>query len=275
MAALIATWIDGVQVDASVPLEAQSRFADGLFETVPLWRGEPLFRAEHRARLRLGLRALKLARLDFDQAIVCAMDVRCPERAVLRLSVHARAGAGYQRLSGAPPILRVSLSDWPHDPWRDVAGLTLRWCRLRLSEQPALAGVKHLNRLEQVLARAEWTDPTIHEGLLCDSRGTVIEGVCSNLFMVIGAQLLTPKLDRCGVAGCLRARILRRLAPDAREAELTRREVLSASEVFMCNSVRGIRPVVQLGTRRLAIGQRTLALQQQLAREPGAQFYSS
>src|SRR5690606_24700582 len=81
-------------------------------------------------------------------------------------------------------------------------------CVTRLAEQPLLAGLKHLNRLEQVLARAEWQNPAYAEGLMCDSAGRVIEGVYSNLFLCKDGELLTAELSRCGVAGVMRAEVL-------------------------------------------------------------------
>jgi 4-amino-4-deoxychorismate lyase len=75
----------------------------------------------------------------------------------------------------------------------------------RLSNQPLLAGLKHLNRLEQVLARAEWQDGEHAEGLMLDQAGRVIEGVFSNLFLVRDGVLITADLKRCGVAGVMRA----------------------------------------------------------------------
>ena len=87
-------------------------------------------------------------------------------------------------------------------------GVAVRICRQRLSEQPALAGIKHLNRLEQVLARSEWTDTEIAEGLMLDSAGRLIEGTMSNVFLVREGVLYTPRLHRCGVAGVMREVIL-------------------------------------------------------------------
>ena len=130
----------------------------------------------------------------------------------------------------------------------------MRLCDLRLGAQPALAGLKHLNRLEQVLARAEWTDPAIAEGLLLDNNGAVIEGTQSNLFAVIGDRLLTPVLDEAGVAGVMRAWILEWAALfglNWEEARLTRSDVLEARELFLSNSLIGVWPVRSLAGRRL------------------------
>jgi 4-amino-4-deoxychorismate lyase len=124
-----------------------------------------------------------------------------------------------------------------------------RWCALRLARQPRLAGIKHLNRLENVLARAEWDDPAIFEGLLCDDRGAVIGGVMSNLLVMKGGGLYTPDLSECGVAGVARTRLLRaaaRLGIPTHIDRLTPAAILAADEVMICNSVIGVRRVARL-----------------------------
>jgi 4-amino-4-deoxychorismate lyase len=146
------------------------------------------------------------------------------------------------RIVLSAPLPAYAQADAPND-------ITARWCTLRLARQPRLAGIKHLNRLENVLARAEWNDPAIFEGLLCDDSGAVIGGVMSNLLIAKEGELFTPDLGQCGVAGVARTRLLRaasrrgipthiaRLSPDA---------ILAADEVMLCNSVIGIRRVGRL-----------------------------
>ena len=123
-------------------------------------------------------------------------------------------------------------------------GIRMRICATRLAEQPLLAGIKHLNRLEQVLARAEWNDPAIAEGVLCDGHGQVISATMANLFAVIDGELLTPAVDRCGIAGVARAEVLE--TTSARVAEITLDSLARASELFLSSSVRGIVPVQSL-----------------------------
>jgi 4-amino-4-deoxychorismate lyase len=131
-------------------------------------------------------------------------------------------------------------------------------CALRLGEQPALAGIKHVSRLEQVLARAEWNDAAIGEGLLCDTHGRVISATAANLFAVLGGRLVTPALDHCGVAGVARAEVLAQR--DCEVRDLTMAELMRADEVFLTNSVRGIVPVAALDDRHWEVGATTRAL---------------
>jgi 4-amino-4-deoxychorismate lyase len=126
-------------------------------------------------------------------------------------------------------------------------------CRLRLTQQPRLAGIKHLNRLENVLAAAESNDAGIAEGLLMDAEGNVIEGICSNLFLVSRGELVTPDLSRCGVAGMQRDRVMawavqHNMPLQVRDVGLD--EVMDADEVFVVNSVIGLWPICELEQRR-------------------------
>ena len=124
---------------------------------------------------------------------------------------------------------------------------------MRLGENPVLAGIKHLNRLEQVLARAEWDDPDIAEGVLMDNNNNIIEGTMSNLFCVqalegVQPTLLTPALSRCGVRGVTRDRILETAAQlniPHRETDMQLSDLQQASEIFISNSLIGIWPVRQ------------------------------
>ena len=128
-----------------------------------------------------------------------------------------------------------------------AGGLVLRWCETRLAVQPALAGIKHCNRLEQVLARGEWQDPQIDDGLMRDTDGHVVCATSGNLFVLHDARWWTPPLDRCGVAGVCRAWAMTALAAQA--VALSPADVENADAVFLCNAVRGILPVACLGER--------------------------
>jgi 4-amino-4-deoxychorismate lyase len=151
----------------------------------------------------------------------------------------------------APPLV---------DPAAYRDGLRLRVCDLRLAAQPLLAGIKHLNRMEQVLARMEWDDPGIDEGVLCDVHGNVVSAVAANLFAVVGGRLRTPAVDRCGVAGVGRAEVLA-VCPHAQVGLLSLEALLAASEVFVVSSVRGVMPVRLLATQHYAPGAVTRRLQ--------------
>jgi 4-amino-4-deoxychorismate lyase len=132
-------------------------------------------------------------------------------------------------------------------------GLALRWCETRLGRNARLAGIKHLNRLEQVLAQAEWYDESIVDGLMLDTEGELVCGTASNVFLVRCGVLVTPDLRFCGVLGVMRAEVLR-LAKEldiaVSEEPLWPHDVEAASEVFITSSVRGVRSVTELGALR-------------------------
>lgn len=240
-------------------------YGDGLFETIAVVDSAPSLWEAHMERLRRGCARLllpcpdpSLLELEAAQLTAEAGD------AVLKLIVTAGAGGrGYRRGNLEPTriFIRSALPAHPARSWSD--GVTVRWCDVRLARQPLLAGIKHLNRLEQVLARAEWDDTAIAEGLLLDQDGWVVEGTMSNLFVVRDGELMTPPLQSAGVQGIMRDYVLAtatRLGLPARVSELRPGEVAAADEVFLTNSIIGIWPVSRIGSQRLPVGSLTQRL---------------
>jgi 4-amino-4-deoxychorismate lyase len=141
----------------------------------------------------------------------------------------------------------VALYPAPAEP--TTPRLALRWCETRLGRNARLAGIKHLNRLEQVLAQAEWRDDTIVDGLMLDTEGELVSGTANNVFLVREGILVTPDLRFCGVLGIMRAEVLRtarELGIAVSEEPLRSQDVETASEVFITNAVRGIRSLGEL-----------------------------
>ena len=134
-------------------------------------------------------------------------------------------------------------------------GVNLHLCDLRLGLQPKLAGVKHLNRLENVLARSEWHDPNIADGLLLDTNGNVIECTMSNIFARFGRDFITPSLDQCGVAGTARARIIENASLfklNLSVETLNLEKLMQADEIIICNSLIGAWQVISLNGQQWA-----------------------
>ena len=258
------------RVDALDPRDRGFAYGDGVFETILIHRGEAVWWAAHLQRLALGCETLgiQMPEPGFLRIEVDALAAGCA-RGVLKLTVTRGAGArGYAPTSGAPATTVLTLSEPPAPAPR--AGLNLRWCETRLAIQPRLAGIKHLNRLEQVLARAEWSDAwsrqsSIHEGLQCDTAGRVICATSANLFVLLGGRWLTPSIADCGIAGICRSWVLQHVA-GAADVVVSRRDVESADALILCNSVRGILPVAALGSRLWPSPHpQTIALRQRLA----------
>lgn len=248
--------VNGIEGAALDPLDRGLQYGDGVFRTLRVENGKPRWWEE------------QLAKLDSDAA---RLGVVCPEasqwwadlarltgrlsRGVIKLLLTRGGGVRGYRPPEAAAATRILIYDpapLVSDGW-PVDGLNVRVCDLRLSAQPALAGIKHLNRLENVLARAEWNTPEIQEGLMLDTAGNVISGVMSNLFLWREARLLTPRLEQCGVAGVARDRLLRRATAAGiavQETRIGRDEVLAADEIMLSNSLIGLRRVACLGERR-------------------------
>lgn len=235
-------------------VEAHDRglaYGDGVFRTIQTQAHQPVWWADQYAKLVADCEALML--VGPDEATLHAEVCQVAEagQGVVKILITRGVGqrgyalpvdAGGTRIVHAAALPAYAQPDAPQE-------VAVRWCQLRLSRQPRLAGIKHLNRLENVLARAEWNDPAIFEGLLCDESGALISGVSSNVFWVRNHTVHTPELNECGVAGVARARVLRiaaqwgmsvyidRFLPDA---------ILGADEVMLCNSVIGVRRIAQL-----------------------------
>jgi 4-amino-4-deoxychorismate lyase len=228
-------------------------YGDGLFETLLCLHGRPLRWALHLARLRAGCERLGITPPTEDRLLALVQPLAREDGVVKLILTRGGEGRGYAAEAVAAPDLLALARPLPADRLRQQQeGIHARWCHARLARNPLLAGLKHLNRLEQVLARAEWHGHEIHEGLMLDSDGGVIEGVSSNLFIVQGGALLTPVLDQAGVAGVMRAAVMRAAATlglPCHELRLTPAQVLHAEEVFATNAVSGLRPVRRLGRR--------------------------
>lgn len=235
------------RVPAPDPADRGLAYGDGLFETMRVSGGVVPWWDAHAARLAKGARRLGIPTPDaaFLAGEAAALLATAPAGAVLKLVLtRGVGGRGYSPPEVTVPTLVLSVHPLPA-PFEGP--LTLRWCDTRLALQPRLAGLKHLNRLEQVLARAEWSDPGVQEGLMLDAAGRVTCATAANVFALVGGRWLTPALHEAGVAGIARGWVLAN-APGAQEAELRPADIESAEALFLCNAVRGILPVGRLGS---------------------------
>lgn len=250
---LIASLINGEDGDSISVIDRGFAYGDGVFETIKLVDGQPCYWQLHLQRLLSGCERLQiLLSDDFAETLLRDCNQLLAERqlpglAILKIIVtRGPAERGY-RLSSTSNPTRVMLLNSAVSPETHDQGVRLRLCQLRLSLQPALAGIKHLNRLEQVLARAEWQDD-FQEGLLLNAAGAVIEGTMSNIFMVKNGCLKTPLLDEAGVAGIMRRRVISWAKEQGINIEicsLQLDEIKAADHLFLCNSFIGIWPVTE------------------------------
>lgn len=251
-----AVLIDGVTPDD--PLHALAvedrgfQYGDGVFETALLAHGRVKLLEHHLSRLALGCERLGIAAPD---AAALRSDVQrlsgSAQRAVIKIVVSRGIGPRGYRPSARAKTMRVVALYPPPPP--SPARLALRWCEMRLGRNARLAGIKHLNRLEQVLAQAEWHDEAIVDGLMLDTEGEVVSGTANNVFLVREGVLVTPDLRFCGVLGIMRSEVLRVAQEQGiavNEEPLWPHDVEAASEVFLTNAVRGIRSANELGSLR-------------------------
>lgn len=264
------SWVDGQPANGLPIHDRGLAYGDGLFETIKVLNGRPELLDRHLNRLALGCERFAIPfEVEALRSQISAFSAVLETGVAKLILTRGDGKRGYGPPSACQPrtvLLGAPLPGYP--PGHSAMGVRLYPCATRLAEQPALAGLKHLNRLEQVLARAEWHDPAFAEGLMRDTSGRVVEAVFSNLFIVESGVLLTPSLARCGVAGVMREEILdraRQAGMPTRVCDLPLERLLGADEVFVCNSLYGIWPVRQLEARVWPVGPLTRKLQRLVA----------
>ena len=268
----VRTWVDGAEAGALTSFDRGLQYGDGLFETMAAVEGGVRFLSLHLKRLasgceRLGIEAPpeELLRREIARAAAGA----APVTVKLILTRGPALARGYAVTGNEHPtriLLRYVRE--PAEPAPGAGGVRVRLAQLRLAENPALAGMKHLNRLEQVLARLEWDDPEVAEALMLSVSGDLICGTASNLFLVRAGRLMTPRLDRCGVAGIMRevvGGLAAQAGIDFQKRSLDLEDLKKAEELFLTNALTGIRPITETAGRVLAVGPLTRRLQAALA----------
>lgn len=242
------------------------QYGDGLFETIALSNNKLLLWYDHLQRLNRGCKILGLPLVDEQQWLddIQALNIKQSNAVIKLILTRGQGGRGY-RPPGEPLVTRiVSFYNWPDYPEVfHTRGITCVFCKTNASINTTLAGIKHLNRLENVLARNEWQDEGIYEGFMLDNDGHVIEGTMSNIFAVSNNVVYTPDLCRCGVKGVVRNNIIKlanNLNIEVNEIELTKELLLNMDEIFVTNSVIGIFPVKQLNKIEFKPGKTTMLL---------------
>ncbi|MGH8530599.1 MAG: aminodeoxychorismate lyase [Nevskiales bacterium] len=250
------SWVNGLAATSVPALDRGLHYGDGVFTTALVVDGRVVYLDEHIQRLMRDAQALKLPpvspwllRSEFETA--AADQALAVVKYLLTRGVAERGYRAPARGEATRIVLRAVCPSYPRSYWGQ--GIALRVCAHRLSAQPHLAGVKHLNRLDQVLARSEWSGEDRAEGLLLGQNSELVCGTMTNVFFVSQGRLLTPSLETAGVNGVMRALILQaaeKLAIPIGVGRYTLENLLAADEVFMSNAVIGLWPVAACGKRR-------------------------
>jgi 4-amino-4-deoxychorismate lyase len=231
------------------------QYGDGLFETIAVVDSRPCLWERHYNRLNAGGSRLGID-IPSSQTLLHEIQqvIASNEQGVIKIIITRGEGSrGYTPTTDSTATRIVQFSSWP-DHSNNLAsdGVRVRICNTKLGTNQTLAGIKHLNRLEQVMARAEWSDPEIKEGLMLNARGQVIEGTMSNIFMFKDNILHTPDLKECGVEGVMRSLVLdvaQELGVEVKIDHIPLSEALHADSLMLTNSLIGIWPVKRLEER--------------------------
>ena len=256
----MSAWINGRRGTRIDYRDRGLQYGDGVFETMRVRRSRIRLLDYHLERLFDGCARLQIAAppaRDLRRELRRAAEQR--SEGVLKLIVTRGASSmrGY-RPTGRERCTRIlTLHALPRGVRAaESSPVRIRLCTTPLGLNPQLAGLKSLNRLESVLARSEWHDARIWEGLMQDVDQNVVCGTMSNLFLRRGSNLLTPLLNRCGVAGVMRRWVMETaggLQLRAIERPIRWRDLRDAEEVFMSNAVVGLKSVavIERGRQRL------------------------
>lgn len=248
----VSMWINGM---AQTTLSASDRavqFGDGCFPTAAVRHGTVQLLDAHLHRLQTGCARLQIPAADWQQL---ADEMRAAAagqaQAVLKVILTpGPGGRGYSRAGCTTPTRILSLAPWPaHYAALQQQGARLITSDVRLARNPLLAGLKHLNRLEQVLIRQQVDSCGADEALVLDTAGTVVECCAANLFWRNGSTIFTPRLEQAGVDGIMRRYLMAQLAAQGQACQLTdgsREAVLNADEVVICNALMPVLPVRQI-----------------------------
>ncbi len=250
--------INGIQGDQLSSMDRGLLYGDGVFETIAVRQGELQYWDDHLDRLLRGCKTLGLQGLDFSllkKEVQQVLDLESTSKCVIKIIItRGVGGRGYK-----PTVQELSRIvqkfPWPDYPETFTEkGVKVTQCDFRLSKQSKLSQIKHLNRLEQILARSEWEDD-YQEGLVCDEDDNVIEATSSNVFFQINDTLVTPTLDRCGVAGVMRKKVIEycranNVNVDVRDFKQS--EISQIQAMFLCNSINAIWPVRSYCERKLS-----------------------
>ncbi len=269
----ITSLINGNSSDAISLYDRGLQYGDGLFETIAVEDEKLLCWNEHLERLQIGCSKLKIPIPNQDTLSEEAQRLTSSvERGIIKIIVtRGQGGRGYALPVNIDSTRILSLYPWPEYSFGNPCdGIKVRVCNYRYAHNSVLAGIKHLNRIEQVLARSEWADRSIAEGIVLDNEENVIEGTMSNVFYIKGETLYTPELSACGVEGIIRQKVITLATELHLEVcinQISLKSLMDADEAFMCNSIIGVWPIKILDEKSFEVGDKTIQIKKILQKQ--------
>jgi len=240
--------IDGKKQSKASIFNRNTQFGDGLFETCLVENKKLLFWSNHFERMKLGCDRLKISMIDetlWLSDIKKAFSLMKIDNCIVKLVLsRGESLRGYSYKDNIRPIRITIVSELKKN--NQDKGFSLEFCNSGYNSNPKLAGIKHCNRLEQVIARA---GIKVDDGIMLDENENVVSVTQGNIFCIQGNRLITPNLDKCGIEGTRRAVILKiavDLGFDINIKNLSVEELLRSDEVFISNSIQGVGPVNQI-----------------------------
>lgn len=247
-------WVNGLPQTHISLGDRSFQYGDGCFTTIKTKKGELEHWQAHVERMEACLKTLHIPFPDWSQVFDWAMKaVLNDELAGIKIHIsRGTGGRGYSPSGIEGPVVTISNFAFPshYSSWQEN-GVPLGVCRTRLGIQPLLAGHKHNNRIEQVLAKAEIEGTEFTDAVTLNVQNHVIETTMANLFWVKDKKVYTPDLSLSGVAGVMRRKVLEFLQTNGYPVQVATFELsdlLNADEVLMCNSLLGVAPVSGIST---------------------------
>ncbi|SMY35816.1 Aminodeoxychorismate lyase [Photobacterium malacitanum] len=255
--------VNGYEQQALAITDRATQYGDGCFTTMLVEQQCVQLWSLHLARLALSLQRLAIAAPNWQQihSQVAALALKYPDKGGIKILIsRGSGGRGYNPFGCDDTQVVITDFEWPlhYQQWQQQ-GITLGVCQQRMGNSPMLAGMKHLNRLEQVLLKQEVETAGWVDAIALDGDDRVIETTVANLFWRHGNTVYTPALQRAGVAGVMRQQILNMLDElnyDYQVGDFGINAVLAADEVFITNSLMALVPVNQIQTTQYC--QRTM-----------------
>ncbi len=264
------TLVNGEKTECISVTDRGLQFGDGVFETIRIHQGKAIWWQQHIDRLLNGCNRLRFSELPSTELLqqeVNALAMDCDAGVLKIIITRGCSNSGYAAAADMSCNRILSLTPGMRRKAKAGQGIILGICQQRLAANNTLSGIKHLNRLQQVLARLQCQAEGWDEGVMLDDQENVIEGSMSNLFIWQGDQLITPSLEKTGIKGLCRESVIS-LAKEngisVKQSNLKLSDLTNCSSLFMTNSLIGIWPVFNFNNKLFPICENTRLLQNKL-----------